>query len=155
MTGWVGDEPGECGAHLLADADFAGDSKLSRSTSGWHLAPERAHTPAGRWEGNQRSNGACRARRPRPKSLRQTKLSADLAFRRLTCGPCFSATPWSLNVTTITRPQLRHISRTHGISLRWLAERFESESVNVFYERSAMQASDIYTKGLIVPSEWD
>ena len=38
MTGWVGDAPEEIGLRLFADADFAGDSKLSRSTSGLHLA---------------------------------------------------------------------------------------------------------------------
>ena len=37
MTGWVGDPKSEVLPHLFADADFAGDSKDSRSTSGVHL----------------------------------------------------------------------------------------------------------------------
>ena len=37
LTGWVGDDPSECGIDLFADSDFAGDSKLSRSTSALYL----------------------------------------------------------------------------------------------------------------------
>ena len=37
LTGWVGDSPLDVAPHLFADADFAGDSKTSRSCSGVHL----------------------------------------------------------------------------------------------------------------------
>ena len=37
LTGWVGDARCDIAPHLFADADFAGDSKTSRSTSGVHL----------------------------------------------------------------------------------------------------------------------
>ena len=37
MTGWVGDAPSDIGLHLFADADFAGDSKTSQSTSRLHV----------------------------------------------------------------------------------------------------------------------
>ena len=52
-------------------------------------------------------------------------------------------------------PALRHIKRTHGVCLRWLAERFTTTSCSLFYERSALQAADIYTKAFSVPAEWD
>ena len=37
LTGWVGDDAERIAPHLFADADFAGDPKTSRSTSGIHL----------------------------------------------------------------------------------------------------------------------
>ena len=52
-------------------------------------------------------------------------------------------------------PALRHIRRTHGVCLRWLAERFAQDAHDLFYERSALQAADIYTKAFTVPAEWD
>ena len=52
-------------------------------------------------------------------------------------------------------PALRHVKRTHGVCIRWLAERFSNPLYHLFYERSALQAADIYTKGFTVPSEWD
>ena len=52
-------------------------------------------------------------------------------------------------------PALRHIGRTHGVCIRWLAKRFNSPTYNLFYERSALQAADIYTKAFVVPAEWD
>ena len=38
MTGWIGDPAVDVGVHLFADADFAGCSRTSRSTSGMHLS---------------------------------------------------------------------------------------------------------------------
>jgi len=52
-------------------------------------------------------------------------------------------------------PALRHLSRTHGVCLRWLAERFSSPGISLQYERSALQAADVYTKAFTVPAEWD
>ena len=52
-------------------------------------------------------------------------------------------------------PAMRHIKRTHGVCLRWLAERFVDRSCHLYYERSALQAADIYTKAFPVPAEWD
>ena len=52
-------------------------------------------------------------------------------------------------------PAMRHIGRTHGVCLRWLAQRFKETSTHLYYERSALQAADIYTKAFRVPSEWD
>ena len=52
-------------------------------------------------------------------------------------------------------PAMRHLSRTHGVCLRWLAERFRTDECVLLYERSALQAADIYTKAFVVPAEWD
>ena len=52
-------------------------------------------------------------------------------------------------------PAMRHLGRTHGVCLRWLSERFKESQTNLYYERSALQAADIYTKAFTVPAEWD
>ncbi len=42
-------------------------------------------------------------------------------------------------------PAMKHLERTHGLCLRWLAERFLEPQCHLFYERSAFMAADIYT----------
>jgi len=49
---------------------------------------------------------------------------------------------------------MRHIERNHGIRLRACAERFKSGRFNLFYERSALMAADIYTKAFSGAPEW-
>ena len=49
---------------------------------------------------------------------------------------------------------MRHLRRTHGVCLRWLAERFQEKNYKLYYERSALQAADIYTKAFMILTEW-
>ena len=49
---------------------------------------------------------------------------------------------------------LRHISRTHGINLRALHERFKEPWYNLAYQRSALMSADIYTKAFPNAPEW-
>ena len=48
-----------------------------------------------------------------------------------------------------------HASCTHGVDLRRLATMFRRTDVNLYYDRSALQAADIYTKAFTLPAEWD
>ena len=43
-------------------------------------------------------------------------------------------------------PTMRHLNRTHGVCISGLKERFDEDGYNLFYERSAKQSGDIYTK---------
>ena len=52
-------------------------------------------------------------------------------------------------------PAMCHIKRTHGVCLRWLAERFTESFCNLYYKHSELQVADIYTKAFSVPAEWD
>ena len=52
-------------------------------------------------------------------------------------------------------PNLRHVKRTHGVCIRWLSHQFRRESWQLLYERSALQAADVFTKAFTVPGEWD
>ena len=49
---------------------------------------------------------------------------------------------------------MRHLRQTHGVCLRWLAERFQEKHYKLYYERSALQAADIYTKAFTMLAEW-
>ena len=165
MTGWVGDEAKNISPHLFADADFAGDSKNSRSTSGVHLSllgPNTVYPIAGQCK----KQGCVSHSTPEAEVV-----AADHAMR--TYGlPCLEVWDKLLgrkavlefhedNETAIGiikagySPALRHVKRTHGVCIRWLAERFRYPDYHLFYERSALMAADIYTKAFVVPAEWD
>ena len=49
---------------------------------------------------------------------------------------------------------MRHLRRAHGVCLRWLAERFQENHYKLYYERSTLQAADIYTKAFTLTAEW-
>ena len=48
-----------------------------------------------------------------------------------------------------------HLRRTHGVCLRWLSACFREAHYKLYYERSALQAADIYTKAFIILAELD
>ena len=45
-------------------------------------------------------------------------------------------------------PTMRYLSRTMGISIAWLYERFQDTNLELIYEESAKMAADIFTKAL-------
>ena len=51
-------------------------------------------------------------------------------------------------------PTMRHLNRTHGVCISWLKERFDEDGYNLFYERSAKQSGDIYTKMFDSADKW-
>ena len=135
MTGWVGDPKSDLSVDLFADADFAGCSKTSRSTSGAHLV---ILGPYSRWPvaGQSKKQGAVSHSTPEAELI-----SADHAIR--TYGaPAFDL--WELRLDRLSSlvlnfhednetaiqimrtghsQALRHVLRTHGINLRSLHER--------------------------------
>ena len=46
------------------------------------------------------------------------------------------------------KPTVRHIERTHRVSIAGLHERFTEPGITLFYEESTKQAADIYTKAI-------
>ena len=165
MTGWIGDDIRSVSPHVFADADFAGDSKLSRSTSGVHLCllgPNSVFPISGQ----SKKQGCVSHSTPEAEVV-----AADHALRTMGI-PCLDI--WSLliggpavvdfhedNETAIGAmrhgysPALRHVGRTHGVCIRWLYERFKESAYRLYYERSALQAADIFTKAFTAPAEWD
>ena len=165
LTGWVGDGRDHVVPHLFADADFAGDSKSSRSTSGAHfclLGPNTVFPLSGQCK----KQGCVSHSTPEAEivaadhALRMFGLPGldlwDVLLQRQVVlqfhednETCIGAMKYGYS------PSMRHLKRTHGVCLRWLAERFATTSCDLFYERPVLQAADIYTKAFAVPAEWD
>ena len=58
-----------------------------------------------------------------------------------------------------SNPTMRHLPRSHRISLKWLFEHLGSEGVtrdpvDIIYTQSRCMAADIYTKGFSDPVKW-
>ena len=49
---------------------------------------------------------------------------------------------------------MRHIGRTHGVSVAWMFERFQQDDYSLGYCDTADQAADIYTKAFSDPLKW-
>ena len=153
--------------HLFADADFAGCSKTSRSTSGLHLM---LLGPSSCWPlaGQSKKQTAVSHSTPEAELV-----SADHAVR--TVGiPAVDLWQFLLakagdvviefhedNNTAVTvlrsgwSSTMRHLERTHGVCLRTLAEQMRRPYFALMYERSALMAADIYTKAFTGRAEWE
>jgi hypothetical protein len=150
---------------VFADADFAGCPLTSRSTSGMHhalLGPRSVFPIAGQ----SRKQGCVSHSTPEAEvvaaanALRTTGLPALHLWDAL-LGRAVTLEFHEDNSTAVTTmkhgysPAMKHLERTHGVCLRWLAERFLEPQCHLFYERTALMAADIYTKAFAVPAEWD
>ena len=51
-------------------------------------------------------------------------------------------------------PTMRHLGRTHRVSVDWLHEQFAADQVTLLYEKTDRQAGDIFTKGFTNPDKW-
>ena len=49
---------------------------------------------------------------------------------------------------------MRHLKRTHGVNVAWLAEQFARSDVQLVYERSVRMSADIFTKAFSDPLKW-
>ena len=49
---------------------------------------------------------------------------------------------------------LRHLSRTHHVSIAWLAEQVQSGELTVEYVVTALQAADVFTKAFTNSEKW-
>ena len=165
MTGWVGDDIADVSPHLFADADFAGDAKTSRSTSGLHLTLLGPSTvfPL---QGQCKKQGCVSNSTPEAETVAAAHALRMFGLPSLDLWSTLFLRPVTLDfhednetavgaMRTGHSPALRNIKRTHGVCLRWLAERFAQPDVKLYYERSVLQAADVYTKGFTVPAEWD
>ena len=147
----------EVSLHLFADADFAGCAKTSRSTSGVHLSLLGPNT-AWPLAGQSKKQGCVSHSTPEAEvvaadhALRTVGLPALSLWSVILKDPDLVVNFHEDNQTAILAmrsgysPTMRHIERTHGVCLRWLAERFAEPSHKLTYERSALQSGDIYTK---------
>ena len=52
-------------------------------------------------------------------------------------------------------PALRHMGRTHKVSLAWLYEQFSRDAVRLIYCPSEQQSADIFTKTFDTADMWE
>jgi hypothetical protein len=49
---------------------------------------------------------------------------------------------------------LRHVGRTHRVSIKWLHEMFQGDDYKLFYEMTERQCADIFTTDFTDPDKW-
>ena len=164
MIGWVGDNIKDLSLALYADADFAGCAQSLRSTSGSHLHVQGKHTRFPLAGGSKRQ-GCVSHSTPEAEIV-----AADTALRTLGI-PAISIWRIIANrypqllfhddnqgmigvVRSGRNPTMRHMERTHGISIASLHEHFKRDHFVLIYEITAKMAADIHTKGFKNPLAW-
>jgi hypothetical protein len=150
--------------HVFADADFAGCSQTQRSTTGVSVQIGSAHSllPVVFYSKRQQ----CVSH-----STAEAEIVALDSAVRLHALPVLSL--WQLLfpssqcvvhednqaamqiIRSGKNPTLRHLGRTHRVSVAWLAEAFAHEDLQIVYESSSNMAADIFTKAFTDPRRWD
>ena len=164
MIRWVGDKIEDLSLGLFADADFAGCAQSLRSTSGSHLQVQGEFTRFPLAGGSKRQ-GCVSHSTPEAEIV-----AADTALRTLGI-PALSL--WKVLakifpqllfhddnqgmigvVRSGRNPTMRHLERTHGISIASMHEHFQKDHFVLIYEITAKMAADIHTKGFRNPMAW-
>ena len=164
MIGWVGDKIEDLSLGLFADADFAGCAQSLRSTSGSHLQVQGKFTRFPLAGGSKRQ-GCVSHSTPEAEIV-----AADTALRTLGI-PALSL--WKVLAKVFPQllfhddnqgmigvvrsgrnPTMRHLERTHGISIASMHEHFQKDHFVLIYEITAKMAADIHTKGFKNPMAW-
>ena len=164
MIGWVGDKIEDLSLGLFADADFAGCAQSLRSTSGSHLQVQ------GKYTRFPLAGGSKRQGRVSHSTPEAEIVAADTALRTLGI-PALSL--WKVLAKVFPQllfhddnqgmigvvrsgrnPTMRHLERTHGISIASMHEHFQKDHFVLIYEITAKMAADIHTKGFKNPMAW-
>ena len=162
--GWVGDKAVDVYPHLFADSDFAGCAQSSKSTSGSFLCFRGPATffPVAM----QSSRLGCASH-----SIPEAEIvAADFAMRMmglpvldlveivLRPDPLLyfhQDNPAMIAVCRTGRnPTMRHLHRTHRVSVDWLHEGFARDDVVLLYETPERHCADIFTKAFVNPEKW-
>ena len=164
MIGWVGDDLSQLTIDIYADADFAGCEESLRSTSGAHMVIQGRHTrfPVA---GASKRQGCVSHSTPEAEII-----AADFALRtmgvpvvdlwRIISGQEPKVIfhddnqPMIAVIRSGKNPTMRHIERSHGISITWMHEMFLSSYIILIYEITSKMAADIHTKAFRDPMAW-
>eukprot|EP00435_Cladocopium_sp_Y103_P040038 s2308_g10.t2 len=164
MIGWVGDDIDTMNVAVYADAGFAGCAQSLRSTSGSRMHVHGKHTRFPIAGGSKRQ-GCVSHSTPEAEIV-----AADVTLRTmgLPTMSIWSTITGSLpklvfhddnqGMISVVRsgrnPTMRHLERTHGISIQSLHEHFQQERFVLLYEITSKMAADIHTKGFKNPLAW-
>ena len=164
MVGWVGDDISQLDLSLHADADFAGCAQSLRSTSGSHMHVQGKHTRFPLAGGSKRQ-GCVSHSTPEAEivaadlTLRTMGLPAISLWNTLTKRfPRILFHDDNQGMISVVRsgrnPTMRHLERTHGVSICSLHEHFQKKHFVLMYEIASKMAADIHTKGFKIPLAW-
>jgi hypothetical protein len=164
QIGFIGDSPDKLQLGLFSDADFAGDRADMRSTSGVFLALYGDHSffPLSGQSKKQTavSHSTVEAEivaadhAIRSSGLPALQLWERLLNRELLIGVYQDNQATARIMTTGRAPTLRHIKRTHSVSVAWIHERVASDDIQLHDCVSAVMDADIFTKHFISRDTW-
>ena len=164
LTGWIGDPIKDLRPHLFCDADLAGCATTQRSTSGiYHgvVGPNSSFPIA----------VVCKRQTCVSHSTPEAEITAmDHALRSVGL-PAMDV--WDIVlpgtqlvvredndvairvIQTGRNPTMRHMNRTHGVSIAAIHEKWKAGQFVVEYVPSSLQAADIFTKSFSLPRQWE
>ena len=164
MVGWLGDPIDDVHLALYADADFAGCIDSLRSTSGGHLNIQGPNTrfPL---SGSSKRQGCVSHSTPEAEivaadvAMRSMGMPAlKLVERILKKSPNFVFYDDNKAMIGVVRsgrnPTMRHLERSHGVSISWMHEMFTRDYMYLAYEVTDRMAADIYTKAFNDGRKW-
>jgi hypothetical protein len=164
LRGHIGDDPSNLELRLYTDADLAGDRPSFRSTTGVLLVLQGPNT----WfplAAISKRQGCVSASTPeaelvaaahglRTVMLPQLDLWERILQRRVHSYFAEDNTTAIQVMKTGESPTMRHLGRTHGISLKWIAEAVARNNIEVYHEQSDLMAADIFTKAYTSVPKW-
>jgi len=179
LVGWTDGDLSTSELHLYADADFAGDQRAGKSTSGVFLAIEGPYTKMPISALSKKQSCVSHST-PEAEivagaiAMRQEGLPGQIFFDSMVevggvdygrvkgsggfSGP--SVVPSDTEVLQFhgdnsamiqvcrsgRNPTMRHLGRTHGISIRWLHDEISKQTCSLDYIPTEYMAADIFTK---------
>ena len=162
--GWVGDPLEAVAPHLYADSDLGGCPVTERSTSGYYMVARGPNTcfPIAFGCKRQSSCANCTAESELTSmnyALRHCGLPSLTLWETLLPSfiylLCHEDNQAMIRVCVTGRnPTMRYLSRTQGLNVGWLYERFQSPELELEYTRSSDMAADIFTKSFTCKIKW-
>ena len=164
MFSWVGDDPRDLRLECFADADFAGDVKTMKSTSGVFMAlvGPNSFVPLAAISKKQ---GCVSTSTPEAELV-----AANVAIRQLALPalPLWE-TVLQRKLSIVFREDndaaikiikngyssaLRHMGRTHKVNVAWIHEVVQTGCIRLLYVKSQRQCADIFTKAFVLADNW-
>ena len=156
LIGWVGNNLKSLSVGIFADADYAGCGQSLRSTSGSHMMAFGSHTQFPLAGGSKRQ-GCVNHSTPEAEIV-----AADYALRThavpvislwktlVGSDPKIIFHDDNQGMIAIIRsgqnPTMRHLERTHDISIQWMHEIFQNDLIYLVYAVTSKMCADIHTK---------
>ena len=164
LTGWIGDQLVDIDPHLFSDADFAGCGDSLKSTSGAFLVLRGQNSSFPISASSKRQGCISHS------TTEAEVAAADAALRSLglpilTIWEQIAGRPVRLffhednkAVLDIMKsgrnPTMRYVSRTQGVSMKWLHEVYQRENIHSSYVPTSLMAADIFTKPYTDGIKW-